>query len=213
MGTYEPTPSPKHPSGRRAGNSGTRDAILDAAQELFAQLGYDATSIRTIALHAGVDPGLIRYFFGNKLKLFATTMAQRTVIPTKIAQALRGDPALLGRQVTDTYLRLWDDPVTRPILLGLFRSAMTSKQAAQMLIEVLSARVRDDAPLPTPDSPDAKGFALAATHLLGVAIARHIIQLPVMVDLSHDELVDMLAPEIQGYLVDSRDDEDPASPS
>ncbi len=201
MSTHRPTaPSRKRPTGRRTGDSGTREAILDAAQELFAQSGYDATSIRAIASGAGVDPGLIRYFFGGKQELFAATMAQRTVIPATIAQALSGNPATLGRRVTDAYLGLWEDPGTRPILLGLFRSAMTTKEAAQMLIDALSARVRDDTPLPAPDNPRTRGFALAATHLLGVAIARHIIKLPVIVDLTHEELVDMLAPEIQLHL-------------
>lgn len=192
----------KRPTGRRTGDSGTREAILDAALGLFAAGGYDATSIRAVASRAGVDPGLIRYFYGTKQELFVTTMAQRTVIPDRIAEALSCDPDTVGRRLTDTYLGLWEDEETRPILLGLFRSAMTTRGAANMLVETLSARVRGDAPLPAPDSPRDLDFALAATHLLGVAIARHLIKLPVVVDLTHEQLVDLLAPEIQRDLGD-----------
>lgn len=195
----------KRPTGRRTGDSGTREAILDAALELFAQNGYDATSIRAIALRAGVDPGLPRYFFGDKQHLFATTMAQRTTIPDRVAGALNGDPATVGRRLTDTYLELWEDKATRPILTGLFRSAMTSTDAAHMFIQTLSARVPAGTPLPTTDNPRAMDFALAATHLLGAAIARHILKLPVIVDLSHNQLVDLLAPDIQAHLTRSAD--------
>ena len=37
----------------------TREAILEAAVDLFAQLGYHATSMRAIAAAAGVQPAAI----------------------------------------------------------------------------------------------------------------------------------------------------------
>ena len=127
------------PTGRRPGDSGTRDAILDAALALFAERGYDGASMRAIAAAAGVDPGLIRHFFGDKETLFATTVSDRTAIPERLAASLQGGPDDLGRRVTDAYLRLWDDPQIRPILLALVRSATTSPRAAEMLRDDLEA--------------------------------------------------------------------------
>jgi len=40
-----------------AGADRSRVSILDAAQALFAQQGYAATSMRQIANHAGLLPG------------------------------------------------------------------------------------------------------------------------------------------------------------
>ena len=57
--------------GRRAGPTRTRQSILDAARAAFAELGYDATTIRLVARSAGVDPALVHHFFSNKPGLFA----------------------------------------------------------------------------------------------------------------------------------------------
>lgn len=191
----------KRPSGRRVGDSGTKDAILDAALNLFATLGYEAASIRAIASAAGVDPALIRHFFGDKETLFATTVADRTTIAVTVASALRGDDEGRGRRVCDTYLRLWEEPDTRPILLALVRSATTSEHAAAMLSEILGARARESVNEHTQgDEGVVARVALAGSHLLGVAIARYIVKLPAIAELSHETLVAEVAPTIQGYL-------------
>lgn len=45
--------------------------ILQAAKKLFAQQGYDGTSIRQICQEAGANVALVSYHFGGKEKLFA----------------------------------------------------------------------------------------------------------------------------------------------
>lgn len=190
----------KRPTGRRAGDSGTRDAILDAARDLFAEQGYDRASMRAIAGKAGVDPALIRHFFTDKETLFATTMADRTTIPQRMAAALAGDEATLGARMTDAYLQLWEEPDTRPVLLGLVRSAMTSEHATEILVEVLGSRLRANADAPVLDSSRTRGVALAGAHLFGVAIARHVLRIPTLVDMPHAELVAEIAPTVQKYL-------------
>jgi AcrR family transcriptional regulator len=187
---------PKRPTGRRTGDSGTRADILDAARNLFADLGYDGASLRAIASAARVDPALIRHFFGDKETLFATTFADRTTIPDRMAAAIAGDPHGIGERVTDIYLRLWEEPDTRPILLSLVKSATTSERAATMLLEILGGRARE-ASIPDVDS---ERVAIAASHLLGVAIARHVVKLPAIVELSREQLVASIAPTIQRYL-------------
>ena len=49
-------------TGRRGGDSGTREAILDAARKQFAAHGYGGATIRRIAADAGVDPALVHHF-------------------------------------------------------------------------------------------------------------------------------------------------------
>ena len=48
----------------------TREAILVAALRAFTEKGFDGATARDIAARAGVNHGLIRYHFGNKLKLW-----------------------------------------------------------------------------------------------------------------------------------------------
>ena len=48
----------------------TRERILEAADRLFGELGFDATATRLIAERCGVNKALIHYHFGNKQRLF-----------------------------------------------------------------------------------------------------------------------------------------------
>ncbi|MFC5950466.1 TetR/AcrR family transcriptional regulator [Pseudonocardia lutea] len=44
----------------------TRDALIDAAAELFAEHGVDAVSVRSINKAAGVAPAAVHYHFGSR---------------------------------------------------------------------------------------------------------------------------------------------------
>ena len=55
----------------------TRDAILDTAEQLFAERGVAATSIRDITGAAGVNLGAINYHFGTKQDLVAAVFTRR----------------------------------------------------------------------------------------------------------------------------------------
>ena len=48
----------------------TRLGIVEAALEAFTELGFDGASTREIASRAGVNHGLIPYYFGTKQKLW-----------------------------------------------------------------------------------------------------------------------------------------------
>jgi AcrR family transcriptional regulator len=66
--------------------------ILDTAEELFADNGYAATSIRSIADKSGVNPALVHYYFGNK-KLLLQSVLERAVEPMGLAIAeMRNGP-------------------------------------------------------------------------------------------------------------------------
>ena len=67
-------------SGRRAGDSGTREAIVTAARRRFAENGYDGATIRGIAADAGVDPALVLHFHGTKERLFLAEILHAFII-------------------------------------------------------------------------------------------------------------------------------------
>lgn len=187
----------KRPGGRRAGDSGTRDAILDAATTLFSQRGYDGASLRAIAAAAGVDPALIRHFFGDKETLFAAVVADRTTIMQRLAGSLAGDQRDIGLRVTGIYLRLWEEPQTRRVLLAITRSATTSERAARMLTEALGGKIRATA---GEEAERIRRITFAGSHLFGLAVARHIIKQPSVAEMDLDQLIAQIAPTIQRYL-------------
>jgi TetR/AcrR family transcriptional regulator len=52
----------------------SRTAILDAAERLFAEKGYDATSLYEVGAAAGVSRGTPGYFFGSKAELYRAVL-------------------------------------------------------------------------------------------------------------------------------------------
>ncbi|MDR7554422.1 MAG: TetR/AcrR family transcriptional regulator [Armatimonadota bacterium] len=95
------------PTGRRRNPAATREAILNAAERLFAQKGYEATSLGEIGRAAGVSRGTPGYFFGSKERLYRAVLeralgAAREVLTRARARAAAaggGPEALLGEGI------------------------------------------------------------------------------------------------------------------
>lgn len=70
------TQSPERTRGRPVdtGQEDLKVQILETAEALFAENGYAATSIRSIADQVGVNPALVHYYFGNKKALLQTVL-------------------------------------------------------------------------------------------------------------------------------------------
>jgi AcrR family transcriptional regulator len=77
---------PRRPGRPRAEQANQRERLLDAAVVCFAADGVAATSLRGIALRAGVTPALVNYYFGSKELLLAAFIAERI---TPVVHALR----------------------------------------------------------------------------------------------------------------------------
>ncbi|SHJ73268.1 transcriptional regulator, TetR family [Shimia gijangensis] len=89
------------------------DAILDAAEKIFATSGYDGASMREISVQAGVAQGLIHYHFKNKAQLFESMVARRSS-QINDARAIAVD-VLLARDV-ETKLEELVESLFRPAL-------------------------------------------------------------------------------------------------
>jgi AcrR family transcriptional regulator len=73
-----------------------RTRILHAAEELFAEDGFDATPTARIAALAAVPKGLVFYYFPHKIDLLLTLLQERLPAPGKETVdgvVRRGDPA------------------------------------------------------------------------------------------------------------------------
>lgn len=182
--------------GRRTGDSGTREQILTTALEMFADRGYDATSVRAIARQAGVDPGLVRHFFGSKEKLFTTAVVDRSDVPRKMFDALTGPADHLGERLVRTYFDLWESEETGPMLQTLFRSAVSNENLAPLFVETMVASLRGRSVDPATVARISR-IPLAAPQILGVAVCRYVLRIPALVDVPLDDLVARLAPVVQ----------------
>jgi TetR/AcrR family transcriptional regulator len=68
---------PRRPGRPRADQANQRERLLDAAVACFAADGVAATSLRSIALKAGVTPALVHYYFGSKEQLLSAFISER----------------------------------------------------------------------------------------------------------------------------------------
>jgi AcrR family transcriptional regulator len=202
-------------SGRRAGDSGTREAIVTAARRRFAENGYDGATIRGIAADAGVDPALVLHFHGTKERLFAASL-QLTVVPGElITSVLAAERRRLGEEFTGhlgeivvrSVLTVWEKEDARASFVGMLRSAATNEQAARMLREfvtttimtALSQAVGPDAGEPDPATRRYRA-SLVASQVIGLAFTRYVLQLAPVTSASAAELVAAIGPTIQRYL-------------
>ena len=124
-----------------AEDSSARERILRAAEELFAEAGFDATPTSRIAERAAVPKGLVHYYFRRKADLLAALVqrlpdgnvdARRVVVVGDIAESLR-------RLVAALDARLDSSPLLSHLL---WREADTHKAVRDALHERYQSVVR-----------------------------------------------------------------------
>lgn len=78
-----------------------------AAEELFAEKGFDGTSVRELAERADVNVAMISYYFGSKEKLFESLVEYRSFFMREQIQGLNkdySDPVLRIERLIDLYV-------------------------------------------------------------------------------------------------------------
>jgi AcrR family transcriptional regulator len=65
---------------KAANGKAARERILDAAEELFAEHGFDAVTVRQVTRRSEVDVALAHYYFGTKKGLFDAVFLRRASI-------------------------------------------------------------------------------------------------------------------------------------
>lgn len=98
----------------------TRDQLVGIARELFAEHGYEATSLDLIQRQAGLSRGALYHHFPGKRALFAATLdaVEADVAATLAERAgTKGDPLARLRAGSLGWLELAKDPAIRRIAL------------------------------------------------------------------------------------------------
>ncbi|WP_084338470.1 TetR/AcrR family transcriptional regulator [Actinomadura oligospora] len=179
-GTSSPTVPPA--PGDDPARPDARTRILDAAEALFAEGGYEGTSTARIARSAHVPKGLVFHYFPQKMDVLVTLVAERTEIEETAdpagLEAVPGDPAgTLARLARGFPLRA--SPAMRRIL---FREADTHTTVRERL-RVLNgevvrrARLALEMALPGARGDQARLEVAAATFAAVLLYQEHLAQL------------------------------------
>jgi AcrR family transcriptional regulator len=162
-----------------------REAILGAARARFNEQGYERTTIRQVATDANIDPSMVMRYYGSKDGLFAAAVDVDLELPD-LAAIPRDEVAGV---LANHFVTMWRNDRNGPLSI-LLRSAVTHEEAAERLRAVFSDQVSAMVRRLLGEGPEVGLRAgLLSTHLLGVALTRHILRLPPVVGLDDQDVV------------------------
>ncbi|MDO8308506.1 MAG: TetR family transcriptional regulator [Actinomycetota bacterium] len=194
-------------------------AVLQAARLAFASRGYAQTTMKSVAVAAGVAPGVVKSLYSNKERLFAAAMRlpfdPAQAVPELIAPGLDG---MGERLVRMTLALMGDESVRRDVtrVLRSDRAAAVSSSAAKaagddstlallrFVSEYLQGTVVDRVVMAL-GIPDARmRVTLISSYLVGVCTTRYLLRIEPLASASDDEVVALVGPAVQALLDPTR---------
>ncbi|MFI9227491.1 TetR family transcriptional regulator [Streptomyces rimosus] len=167
---------------RRRGAQGTRLLLLEAAEALFAERGYERATVRDIAERAGVNQALLFRYFGSKKALFGEVVARggqeqlHSTPPAELFEvALRGMLGRRGEEAGDRALETF------------LRSIGDSDEIATAVREMGDDYARVLATLSTADDRGLRAD-LALSWMLGIGLMRVVVGKQPLADADPDEV-------------------------
>ncbi len=192
----------KRRSGRRRGESGAREDIAVAAARLFAERGFDRTSLRAIAAEAGVDPALVTHYFGSKQRLFVEVTELPLDPSLVVAQVMEGPREDAGRRLAHLILGVLESPEGRGRVTGLVRSAASEPEAAAMLRTLLETRLVGPVAAALGSDRAELRATLVGSQMVGLVMARYVVGVQPLASADADEIAAAIAPVVQYYLTE-----------
>lgn len=131
----------------------TRDKILNAAGEVFAEQGFEGATIRAITQRAGVNVAAVNYHFRDKAELYTRLMFD-ACCARKIADEVMAQPIETSKKKLRTIIFHWlgymldpDRPEWQRLLMA--REMANPTTALDALVENNIRPLRDDCLRPT----------------------------------------------------------------
>jgi AcrR family transcriptional regulator len=182
--------------GRRQGESRTRETIVDAARAEFLEHGYTATTIRSVARRAEVDPALIYHYFNDKPTLYASTL-NLPADPRQIMNDVRAGATSRGGRLVAGFLAQWETGPGDPgqSFVNLVQAMSSSPEAARGLREFLIDRVWDQ--LASGDEAVRWRTVLVSSELMGLAWSRYIVRMEPLASASLQEVAERVGPALE----------------
>jgi AcrR family transcriptional regulator len=88
-----------------------KDHILDVAEKVFSELGFDGASTRTISGEAGVNMAMLNYYFGSKEGLFVAVFNRKIVSFQNLLENLGNDSSISSWNKIERYIELYAERV------------------------------------------------------------------------------------------------------
>ncbi|RFZ81443.1 TetR/AcrR family transcriptional regulator [Mucilaginibacter terrenus] len=105
-----------------------KDHILDAAERVFAESGYDGASTRVISKEAGVNMAMLNYYFGSKEGVFLAIFERRIASFRTMLTDISVDNTLDPWEKLDWYIDKYVDRVVNNNCFQVIINRELSKQ-------------------------------------------------------------------------------------
>lgn len=186
------------PKGSTTGT--TKAAIRRAASKEFSHAGYEAASLRSVARRAGVDPALVHHYFKDKDDLFVQAMHIPVNPGEIIAQAATAPLEQMGEALVRALLTTWRKPAFRTAATAMIRGLISSSSATKILRPFLQKEIFSRLGSRLPEDSAEPRVALVASQIIGLIVARYIIDLEPVASMDDEQVIELVAPTIQRYL-------------
>lgn len=186
--------------GRRTDGGQAKEAIQEAAWRLFAENGFDRTSIRQIALAAHVDPMLVTHYFTSKAGLFAAIVRPPVDPDEAIAYILGQGPDYAGERMARFILQTLESPDRRKWIVAMVRAATAEPEVAAVVRERFAEAILIPLAEAIGSSDPEYRATLVMSQMVGLAMTRYIIGVEPLASRPAHEVAADLAPTFQRYL-------------
>jgi TetR/AcrR family transcriptional regulator len=88
-----------------------KDHILDVAEKIFSDVGYDGASTRMISGEAGVNMAMLNYYFGSKEGLFMAVIERRISSFQNLLQNIGSDDSMTTWAKVEKYIDMYVERV------------------------------------------------------------------------------------------------------
>jgi AcrR family transcriptional regulator len=169
----------------------TRENIASEAQRLFEEHGYDATSVRTIAAAAAIDPAQVIRYFGSKEELFAQVMS----LQQPLEPVLNGPRETLGERLVMHALSP-EQNRTRRVISALLRAS--DRESVQLSLRLTLQRMFVDQVLAELVGSNRELRAeLISTQVIGLIQSWAIVEEPRLTGADMGSIVRLYGAAIQ----------------
>ena len=188
-------------TGRRRGDSGTKEAIGAAARRAFAEHGYAGTTIRGVAREAGVDPALVVHYFGSKDELFAASVEWPFDPDEELPRILARGPEHAAEPLVRLFVATWDREDGRNTIVALLRASMAHEAAERLFRGFVTTRIFGPLAEALGGGEEAAlRVNLAASQLVGLGVARYVLRVEPLASLPSAEVASVVAAAVQRHL-------------
>jgi AcrR family transcriptional regulator len=190
------SPKTQKAPAKNARSVATRERILAQARHVFAELGFENTTIRAVAAAAKIHPSMVMRYYGSKEELFAMAASVDFHMPDLSLVK----PARRGEALIEHILEQWDGESTGPELKVLLRAAGTHDKARQRFVEIVQRQALPVIHKVVRQDRQEERIALILVQIAGLVVSRYLFAYAPVVAMDRSQIILSLGAVVQTFL-------------